>query len=296
MKDFDHFADHVTFVDDDMDPLFGKALFGLKGQKWRDMRATLSPAFTGSKMRQMLGLMIEVGKQSVDSVKSHLEKTGPVFEMRDFLKKFTVDIIATCAFGIEVNSFENPDNEFQKITEKATNFATLKNMLVMAGYQLVPKLMKALNLSIMDKDMCQFFQTTILNVMKEREAKGIVRHDMINLLMEAQKGKLSYSAEEKTTEGFATVEESDIGKSQVTRKWEDEEIAAQAFIFFLAGFDTVSTTMSLIAYELAVNPDVQEKLIKELDETKRLLDGGDITYDHLQKMKYMDQVISETLR
>lgn len=64
----------------------------------------------------------------------------------------------------------------------------------------------------------------------------------------------------------------------------------------ISRFDTVSTTMAFIAYELVANPDVQEKLIKEVDETFQKLEGKDLTYEELQKMKYMDQVISEVLR
>nr|CAH7721226.1 unnamed protein product [Callosobruchus chinensis] len=33
VKDFDHFSNHRTFVPEDVDPLFGKNLFALKGKK-----------------------------------------------------------------------------------------------------------------------------------------------------------------------------------------------------------------------------------------------------------------------
>ena len=35
VKDFDSFADHRMFLDEKIDPLFGRALFSLQGQKWR---------------------------------------------------------------------------------------------------------------------------------------------------------------------------------------------------------------------------------------------------------------------
>jgi cytochrome P450 family 9 len=62
-----------------------------------------------------------------------------------------------------------------------------------------------------------------------REEQGIVRKDMIHLLMEAKKGKLTYEKEkeEKIVDGFATVEESDVGRSEVKRKWEDDDLTAQ---------------------------------------------------------------------
>lgn len=56
MKHIDHFEDRRSVIETVPDDLFGSALPMMKGQRWRDMRATLSPAFTGSKMRQMFAL------------------------------------------------------------------------------------------------------------------------------------------------------------------------------------------------------------------------------------------------
>lgn len=47
VRDFDHFMNHRVLMTEELDPLFGKNLVSLTGQKWRDMRSTLSPAFTG---------------------------------------------------------------------------------------------------------------------------------------------------------------------------------------------------------------------------------------------------------
>ncbi|RZC37545.1 p450 domain containing protein, partial [Asbolus verrucosus] len=65
VKDFDHFVDHRSFVPEDSDPLFAKNLFSLTGQKWRDMRSTLSAAFTSSKMKFMFSLISQSGEQFV---------------------------------------------------------------------------------------------------------------------------------------------------------------------------------------------------------------------------------------
>lgn len=62
------------------------------------------------------------------------------------------------------------------------------------------------------------------------------------------------------------------------------------------GFDTSSTALTFAAYELTRNPDIQQKLYEEIVETHEKLDGKRLTYDVLQKMKYMDQVVCETLR
>lgn len=206
------------------------------------MRATLSPMFTGSKMRQMFDYVARVGSQTALTMKEQIKRGGDnEFEFKELTTKFTVDVIASCAFGIECNSFENPKNEFHKIAITATDFANFKTTLKFAGFLLVPEVMKALKISFFGKEFEDFFHENVIGTMNIREEKGIVRHDMLNLLMQVRKGNLKHDAteEEKITEGFATVEESQMGKSQSKTVFDDDDLAAQAFIFFFAGFDTV---------------------------------------------------------
>ena len=41
---------------------------------------------------------------------------------------------------------------------------------------------------------------------------------------------------------------------------------AQSFILLAAGYETTSTALGFLAYELARNPEIQEKLRAEIDE------------------------------
>lgn len=68
------------------------------------------------------------------------------------------------------------------------------------------------------------------------------------------------------------------------------------FLFQVAGLSTSSTVLTFAAYELVANPTVQQKLYDEIVKTDATLNGKRLTYDALQKMTYLDQVISETLR
>lgn len=74
----------------------------------------------------------------------------------------------------------------------------------------------------------------------------------------------------------------------------DDDITAQALIFFFAGFDSISTAVCHMAYELALNEDIQKKLQEEIDTTLMKCNGK-ITYDALIKMKYLDMVVSGKL-
>jgi cytochrome P450 family 9 len=71
----------------------------------------------------------------------------------------------------------------------------------------------------------------------------------------------------------------------------EEDIAAQALVFYIAGFDTVATMLSFLAHELAVNPEIQERLRAEIDATIST-NKGKLTYESIISMKYLDMVTS----
>lgn len=102
---------------------------------------------------------------------------------------------------------------------------------------------------------------------------------MINLLLEARKNYLEIEAPSTT-------------KPLIT----DQVITSQALAFFFAGFDSVSSLLCFMSYELAVNPDVQQKLIEEIDKTRETCAGEEPTCEAILGMKYLDMVVSESLR
>ena len=69
----------------------------------------------------------------------------------------------------------------------------------------------------------------------------------------------------------------------------DTLLAAQANVFFAAGFETSSTTMSHALYELALDTAIQDKLRKEIQEALKTLDGK-LTYESVKNMKYLHKV------
>jgi len=68
-------------------------------------------------------------------------------------------------------------------------------------------------------------------------------------------------------------------------------LAAQAFVFYLAGYETSSTTMTFCLYELSLHQDIQDRLREETDDVLQKHDGK-ITYEGIQEMEYLDKVVS----
>ncbi|KAK9752567.1 Cytochrome P450 [Popillia japonica] len=181
--------------------------------------------------------------------------------------------------------------------KKTTTFTFLSNMKFLM-YSIAPEFCKAINLQLFSSDIYHFFNKLIKDTIQARETHGTVRPDMIHLLLEARKGKkVVDSPTEVIDTGFATVQESAIhtNSTKPIQEITDMDIAAQAMIFFFAGFDSVSVLMSFMGYELVLNPDIQKRLQEEIDDTLKQCNGK-LTYEALLKMKYMDMVISETLR
>ena len=44
-----------------------------------------------------------------------------------------------------------------------------------------------------------------------------------------------------------------------------DEILANALVFFVAGYDTTATSLSFFMYNMALNPESQDKLVEEIN-------------------------------
>lgn len=287
IKDFDHFVNHRIQLDENHDPLFGRALFAMRDSRWRNMRAVLSPAFTGSKMRLMFGLITSYCEAAVLTIRSEMDAGGQAeLEMKELFRRFGNDIVATCAFGIEINSFRDRANAFYTLGKELTNLEGLQGLKFLA-FSSFPRLMRTLRLRLFSEKMTRFFRHVVMDTIAQREQRGIVRHDMINLLMQARKQELRFDENDNV----------ETGPSKRTMDWTDDDVTAQCTVFFFGGYDTVSTLSAFMAHELAVHPDVQERLRAEIDTVRTALgDTEKLSYETLQAMRYLDMVAMETLR
>ncbi|KAK9874654.1 hypothetical protein WA026_005477 [Henosepilachna vigintioctopunctata] len=158
----------------------------------------------------------------------------------------------------------------------------------------MPNITKFLGVPLFGAKARNFFVNIVKDTIKLREEKNFKRPDMLGLLIEARKGQQNEdNTDEVKDNSFAATEEH-LSGNQGARDLSDMDIASQVFVFFLAGFETLSTAMCFMAYELAANPEVQKKLIDEIDRNKP--DTWPPSFDTLASMPYIDMVVTETLR
>ncbi|XP_065342834.1 uncharacterized protein LOC135941347 [Cloeon dipterum] len=298
VKNFDFFHDRRVIVSKDADPLFARSLPSLEGEEWREMRNKLSPAFTASKLKLMFPNISKCASQFAKFlITREGAKTQPI-EFKSTFTRMTNDVIATTAFGVETNAVQNPEERFYKYAHVMTNFGPLRSLIAL-GFVVFPKLMVALGLSLTPKEASNYFEQLIKGTMEYREKKNISRPDMLQLLMAAQKGKLKKEGGEDVGTIGEDNADSELHKKHMasktggSNKITDQDIAAQAFFFFSAGYDSVSTVLAFLSHELAENQEVQERLREEVDAT---IQDGPLSYESVMGMKYLDMVVSEILR
>lgn len=73
----------------------------------------------------------------------------------------------------------------------------------------------------------------------------------------------------------------------------DTECNSSTFLF--AAMDTTSNALSIIIHLLANHQDVQDKLRAEIKATNDTIQG-DIPYDQLVELPYLDAICRETMR
>ncbi|KAG7302559.1 hypothetical protein JYU34_012484 [Plutella xylostella] len=286
VKDFDHFADHRPLSSDD---LFAESLVMMKGDRWRDMRSTLSPAFTGSKMRQMVPFMNETSHNIVQYLR---ETEGQNIDATFLIHCYTNDVIASTIFGVQVNTLKDPSNYFYKAGQKlvASSFSKKLSFFLVLTFPFLAKYFP-----FFPKEATDYFKDLVLKTMEHREKNNIQRPDMIQMLMEAAKGTLKDQPQDKLDDvGFATTQEADVKPKGKLRQWDYETLAAQAFLFFFGGFDSSAAVIVMAIHELAINPGAQETLHEEVK--KHHEQHGEMTYEGVQNMPYLDCVVNETLR
>jgi len=90
---------------------------------------------------------------------------------------------------------------------------------------------------------------------------------------------------------FASV----VSASKTTKSLSYEEIAGNAFIFYIAGNETTSSIIAYTLFELTQNEDLMRRAKEDIKLTLGKHEG-EITYESVQEMKFIDLCVKETLR
>ena len=123
-----------------------------------------------------------------------------------------------------------------------------------------------------------YFEETALKLIKDRrysmESTEIKSKDLLQLMLEGHKENVGAKSS-----GILS----------------NDEIVSPIMTIILAGYDTTSNTLSYTAYLLALNPTIQDNLVKEINDYYEAYPDSSL-YDAAENIEYVNMVLYESLR
>lgn len=228
----------------------------------------------------MFQTFVECTSGLEDILEKHSRIQDPV-DIKEVVSRFTTDVIGSCAFGIDCNSLKNPDSEFRQFGRKIFQPDFKRRVKNWIFFTVPRDILIYLGVKQMATEIESFFIDVVKKTVEYREKNHVERNDFMQLLLQLKnQGKVN------DDENLNVYTKQNHEGETLTLN----ELAAQCFVFFSAGFETSATTMTFALLELALKQDIQDKLRNEV-ETVLKKHNGKISYEAVMEMGYLDKVI-----
>jgi len=279
IKDFDHFTDIRSFgyESERKDGQLIKYMFtNMKGNQWKKVRSMMSGVFTSGKLKLMTPHIVKCGQQ-MEAYLKNIQEEGTEFEARDLSSMFAIDSFASAGFGIEQNTFQDPDNIFRKMAMSlvcAPGYGSSWDQLRMMFIMMAPGLCNLLQIPSLPLKPTMFLSDIIEKTYAERMRTGYKRNDIIDACIDA------------------------MNKSEEIEEFKNDKeaiLVANAAMLFFAGFDTQGISISMIFHNMMKFPEYQEKVAEEIATALNSHDGV-VCYELIENLKYTEMFIKESMR
>ncbi|KAF5914506.1 hypothetical protein HPG69_016457 [Diceros bicornis minor] len=232
------------------------------------------PNYTFVIRSQMMPLI----SQACDLLLAHLDsyaESGDAFDIQRCYCCYTTDVVASVAFGTQVDSQMAHEDPFAQHCKRFFAFSIPRPILVLILS--FPSIMVPLARILPNKNRDEvngFFNKLIRNViaLRDRQTAEERRRDFLQMVLDARHSAASVGVEsfDIVRQVFSSTECAANPSQQhqprpLSKPLTVDEVVGQAFIFLIAGYEIITNTLSFATYLLATNPDCQEKLLREVD-------------------------------
>ncbi|XP_066529809.1 cytochrome P450 3A27-like isoform X2 [Hoplias malabaricus] len=257
---------------------FADGISIVKDEKWKRIRASLSPFFTSGRLKEIYPIADTYADRFIENLKKRNPEDS--VKIKDVFAPYSMDVVASASFSVEIDSINNPNDPFVTQIKKFMNFSFFSPLiLILTLFPCTASFFGKLGITVFSKSAVDFFYNSLRKIKDQHNSSNTKRVDFLQLMIQSQ---ISDEQAEKSL------------SDQPVKGLTDHEILSQSFIFILGGYETTSTTLSFLLYNLATNPDSMAKLVEEIDET--FPQNAPVTYEALTKLEYLDMVINESLR
>ncbi|XP_069699685.1 cytochrome P450 4C1-like [Periplaneta americana] len=261
----------------------GTGLLTATGQKWFTHRKMITPTFHFKILDSFVEVFAEKSEILVEKLQKEIRSKG--FDVYPYITLCALDIICETAMGTPIFAQHDADSEYVK-----------------ALYELSEVVVQRIHKPWLHSPL--FFNLSQLGKRHKHCLK--ILHGFTNRVIQERKRE-----SQKSKENSHTVSESEddvIGNKRRKafldlllettldgRTMTDEELREEVDTFMFEGHDTTSAGMCWALYMLGLHPDVQDKAYEE--QQRIFQDSGRApTMKDLSDMKYLEQVIKESLR
>ncbi|XP_038867180.1 cytochrome P450 3A27-like isoform X2 [Salvelinus namaycush] len=227
--------------------------------------------------RRMFVIMTQHSRNLVKFLQKKVD-SDEVLEVKEIFGAYSMDVVASSAFSVDVDSINQPNDPLVVNVKKLLKFNLLNPLLILVVlFPFMRPLLEKCNVSFLPAGAMKFFYSFLRKIKAER-SKNVhnTRVDLMQLMVDSQ------------------IPQDHRSKEAAHKGLTDHEILSQALTYIFGGYETSSSTLGFLSYNLATNPDVQAALQDEIDQI--FPDKAPPTYEGLMQMEYLDMVINETLR
>jgi cytochrome P450 family 6 len=135
------------------------------------------------------------------------------------LARYSTDVIASCAFGIQCNCLKNPDAEFLQWGRKifAPSIRTAVIPFIASTFR---SLLRVLKVPVLDRRISKYFLNVFEDTVNYRERNNIKRNDFMHLLIQI-KNKVNLVEENESLEenGLGTLDNNSSEEGMYTESY-----------------------------------------------------------------------------
>lgn len=105
-------------------------VFSAVGLRWKRQRYVINPTFSSAKLKQMTPLIHRTVSRFMSKMEEE-EKNGQPFDIYDYFKRFTMDSIWSCGFGIDTDMQNNANDRYLVQSQRVLHEANAVRPIVL---------------------------------------------------------------------------------------------------------------------------------------------------------------------